>query len=1526
MSKHMSMEWEKDISTPTGDETVGRKKKSENDLYFERMVTNSRDKNLKLQLKSIERLEKGNWEVAGDRQVRFTQKLPTARNGYKARREENARISAAKNTFHDADRCTVREKAALEKYFAEVWQGKGDPEIAGENVPSDPALMDYVDSVLSLELDPAHFTDDYLSDHIQELFEYQRKIRKYSGLVKKYPRFFESLSDEKKIALQTRADSAAELTTVLKKHMELHGLELNRETGGFTVNLRRDSENARNRAAQQRTLKADYEAALNRFLKGRILEKEVDIARTVTKDRAYNSETAAAELESIYASNAKAMEVCGEEMGTAFSEIKKALKVRDEFIAKQRSLLIDYERETDDGEKAVLRESMRRNNKKIRLANKHVDRYRNFLDFCTGRKRGITENTAKFLLDEGHPEFMELVQLKLMGNCLENVLMGSERIEAAKNKAKDASFDNGMETQEDELEEKDVADSEELKKKEVEDYLKLTDDVVMDQDEFYKKVTEYKQLRQKGQRYHELKTIGNQKRKDAQKKADAFADGKKLKKKSVLADRFIEILSLPMKNKTDDIVLKEDGMSMLDCLAVFSGFEPEEGLSEELRSKVLKGVMPLINDLLKITPEQLPLMNCPADPDIEDHRYWYNKALVYIGQDMASLLNRMHDWNIPLTDDQYGHLVALGKVGEMFCNDYSEFEMRLSDPMCVIMDDTRINATSLAKINENIVSPYDGEQDPEDAGVAAKLDTYRRDQTGLKIDIPDKYGRKQGKYGTVREMSILEAVCGYVSRVNSLETARNYGVKDPAELYRLKKEMALADKNPIEDEKKSLNEYYASAGEEEAAESLKCKRDKEETDKLFSADQMEEWKLAFGDTSGGSSDIRSFRLLMLKLRPITRDLNGSLTEEGRINRMLIQRDFEDYISGDEKRRNRVLKFVGKELLKINLTDEMMTFDHAKENPSKIHDTLRIIHGFQNISRDYQDFFESDAFTEEERDRIRKNFVDSKAYTNFSHATSILCSGFGVDDSKDNCRIAPPADLKTKSAKEKQAWGKQQEEIYQMTARGLFEDTSDIGVAGAIEIKKKRDALYATKADEIRRASVLWAKTKAELERSGKFLKTLELRVKKFPDGQKKTMALNEIEKRREASGALSDKLEARLALCEEIKKYVYGEAEALSPEALALYEKEVKNAEKPTFIHAEVAEEIPLVKVPLNSKEEELDIKAKELSGKVLKDVLNELDLAEESQEKRISISSEEEGSEIRTDSKEEKKMPSLKASGLAPGTGYEKQDYHNCWACSGAAIFNKFMYLQDGNKLSAPVDQFDIRAFKPGKDQLKSLKEVNELAGVNVGQEAYDAQLGEIMGYMGEGKKLFGSIFETADFFMGKRKDFVLNSMSFTLKNGSSKKDTDRYEKQKKVFVDRVKEILKTGNLVAFMSKSHYLTITKLEGEAVTVLDSNADPGNMEEVKLVEELLDRTDNGNNVEITWFAPLKKPAEMEQDYPGLSYDEKTGYSYNIKEDLSDGALNLAQTKGICITRTGQALGEGMDGISHSTYIPKTLTAE
>ncbi|MCR5235805.1 MAG: hypothetical protein K6E34_01215, partial [Lachnospiraceae bacterium] len=494
--------------------------KNDTETYYERILKNSLDQNTALRVKSYDMSEKQEWNVlSGKRAPAFRQKLPAARDAYKDRKAENAAKSEAKRTFADADLCTVREKASLEAYFATM--KKGDPGISGEDVADDPALSEYVSSILSIELNNSLFTDDYLSDHIAELWEYARKLGNYSYAKTKYPKFFAHLSDETRALLETRAAAVSDLRTVLKQHMNLHGIRLDRDDKGFHVKLRRVEDEQKNK----RTLKAEYERDLGKFLNKRVYEDEVNLARTYTGIDSFKSDKAKAELDGRIAANPKAMEICGDEIKAASAEIENAWKVRDGLLVDQRLLLTRYDNEKNEVKKEELRAGIVRNNRRIRLVSQHSDHYRDFLDCMTGAVPMVKAGTARFLEAENQTDMLDLVRIKCMGDFIEEALVGNRKMEARKKIAtlrKDIEIKESDKVEGFEVIEIKQESADEIR--ELEEAVKKMTYIRMPMDMFYSKVTDFKAAKTKGKRFMELRSMGKARTASAEKAAKQYAE------------------------------------------------------------------------------------------------------------------------------------------------------------------------------------------------------------------------------------------------------------------------------------------------------------------------------------------------------------------------------------------------------------------------------------------------------------------------------------------------------------------------------------------------------------------------------------------------------------------------------------------------------------------------------------------------------------------------------------------------------------------------------------------------------------------------------------------------------------------------------------------------------------------------------------------------------------------------------------------------------------------------------------------
>ncbi|MBR1856882.1 MAG: phosphotransferase [Oribacterium sp.] len=269
----------------------------------------------------------------------------------------------------------------------------------------------------------------------------------------------------------------------------------------------------------------------------------------------------------------------------------------------------------------------------------------------------------------------------------------------------------------------------------------------------------------------------------------------------------------------------------------------------------------------------------------------------------------------------------------------------------------------------------------------------------------------------------------------------------------------------------------------------------------------------------------------------------------------------------------------------------------------------------------------------------------------------------------------------------------------------------------------------------------------------------------------------------------------------------------------------------------------------------------------------------------------------------------------------------NNCFCCSGSAMLNQF--IRNRNKEENPTRRFnqnDMRAYRP---QIKKY----DPAGKRIMNEAQRKDyIKEVDRYTGANKSAVGNVFDMGDFFLDnlQGQNAMLNKMYFQMppmKKGNKEKNLLRSNNMKAVFMDKISEVLATGNVVSFLevdgNYGHYLTITGLDGDKIQYLDSGKGANAQKtQYKSVDEFLRRLDSaGNPIEIAWLSDMKSPEELTKEYSNLNYDAEKGYS--LKQENADSIQNVSQTKGIAVRKEMGDMGPGMDGITQVAYIPNPL---
>ncbi|MCR5502815.1 MAG: hypothetical protein K6F53_07385 [Lachnospiraceae bacterium] len=270
----------------------------------------------------------------------------------------------------------------------------------------------------------------------------------------------------------------------------------------------------------------------------------------------------------------------------------------------------------------------------------------------------------------------------------------------------------------------------------------------------------------------------------------------------------------------------------------------------------------------------------------------------------------------------------------------------------------------------------------------------------------------------------------------------------------------------------------------------------------------------------------------------------------------------------------------------------------------------------------------------------------------------------------------------------------------------------------------------------------------------------------------------------------------------------------------------------------------------------------------------------------------------------------------------YEKQDTNNCYACTGSAMLNQYLAKRSKDqkkKITQTYNQHDFRGYRPAVKEYSG-----PLADVML-PENYDTFVKEIDDYAGAGKTVTGNIFEMGDFFMDKLKennitDVSLNRVVMTTPPPGLKTEKSKtmLNNMKAVFADRINDILSGGSVAGVLviegAYAHYVTVTGIKGDMLTVYDSYHYGGKPKTVKIGEFLR----GGRTIEINWLADITDPKALIGEYPNLTHDEG-GFDVKELKNLSRTG-DVYHTSGVTVMKEESELGPGMDGISQMCYIP------
>ena len=234
------------------------------------------------------------------------------------------------------------------------------------------------------------------------------------------------------------------------------------------------------------------------------------------------------------------------------------------------------------------------------------------------------------------------------------------------------------------------------------------------------------------------------------------------------------------------------------------------------------------------------------------------------------------------------------------------------------------------------------------------------------------------------------------------------------------------------------------------------------------------------------------------------------------------------------------------------------------------------------------------------------------------------------------------------------------------------------------------------------------------------------------------------------------------------------------------------------------------------------------------------------------------------------------------------------------------------------------MRKYEP---KLKTLDELKK-EGYEEDEKAYKRSVRELQLFAGRGKTRSGNIYETADFFLEKRKDIMVHQIVFqapgTRPHETEKDRSDERElinNQREAFLNEVKAVLDTGNYVAvntaYGDSGHYRTIIGIKGNRLKCLNSSN--GDEPEYVPINFFIKKysVPGYASIELNWISKKPDREQLLKDYgeKGLSYDKKEK-TFSAKT-TSEGLMNVGQTLGVSLKVSDNKEA----AMAHSVYIPK-----
>ena len=388
----------------------------EKNAFLKRIMQDSMNQTLVDELKQAESEERAYKDplkkiVARPKEMQEipANRLPVVRKDGKAAAPEDRLVKKYKREYKDADYCTAREYKALTDLIA-----SGNNVVFNEEAQNPSTqLKEIVDDILSFNMEMSIFTDDYLSEHITELFTHSLKLKKIPYLKTKYPRYFESLPEDKKMLLELKLNTADAFQTALRAHLKLHGVTCNLSIEGdlTQVGLMGVIDHGTQTKRVREQNRSDYDRALQ-SLKEKINSDDVIETSAILTEKNLSYEVLLKDIEGKASLDTDMYRAFREEYRAAYGEIKRASMLREDYAQQLRELKDKYSsaKEIDKGE---IRANMRVLNGRILMTGGHIERYMSFIRFLNGEAETVPDETREFMELEGQTGIVEAIDLIL---------------------------------------------------------------------------------------------------------------------------------------------------------------------------------------------------------------------------------------------------------------------------------------------------------------------------------------------------------------------------------------------------------------------------------------------------------------------------------------------------------------------------------------------------------------------------------------------------------------------------------------------------------------------------------------------------------------------------------------------------------------------------------------------------------------------------------------------------------------------------------------------------------------------------------------------------------------------------------------------------------------------------------------------------------------------------------------------------------------------------------------------------------